>query len=704
MNMRTSSAIGFTVLLTLLFAVNSCKRQFDEPPQFVAPDIQANTSIRQVKAQFFTSGQIRPIDQDLVIRGIVVADDRSGNFFKTLTIQDTSGAIAIRMDGANLFTQYPIGREVFVKLRGLFVGDFARLIQIGGGIDNSDPTRPEVAPIASTLFDRYLVRGSFNNVVAPRVVTINDLNDDLQNMYIQINDVEFQSADTAQPWANVVTRQSVNRTLRTCTGQTLIVRSSGFANFASQLTPTGRGSIRGIYTVFNTTRQFVIRNTDTAEIKMNGLRCGQGPTTLINTADLRALYPGAATITPEGRRITGVVISDRSTSNINNQNIILQQGTNLTGIVIRFAAAHTFNLGDSLDVNISSLELSEFNGLLQVNNVPVSNASVRATGRSITPRTATITQINTNFEAWESTLVRIQNASLTGGTGGAYSGSVTVSDGATITLFTSTSATFASQTYPPNAASLTGYLGQFGTTRQIAIRNPGAPLNDVVAGTGGGGGGGGGGTGLPLTTSPYTQNFNNIASGLPQGIFARIGATENSIGTGDMPTVNGLAATAWNNLTAGLKNFASATGLTATSTEAEQSASSNRALGLRQTSNISYDSGAAFVFLLDNTVGKSNFQLSFLLQSLDNTVGRTTVWRMDYGLGDNPSTFTVLTTSPASLSTGPSFSSTPVTVSLPAAINNQNQKVWIRIVTLLKTTGSGNRPSTAIDDVQLTWN
>lgn len=702
MNMRISSVLSMLFLCTLLFTVNSCKRQFDEPPQFVAPDIQANTSIRQLKAQFYTAGQIRPVDQDLIIRGIVVADDRSGNFYKTLTIQDTSGAIAIRMDGTNLFTQYPIGREVFVNMRGLFVGDFARLVQIGGGIDNSDPTRPEVAPIASTLFDRYMVRGSFNNVVAPRVVTINELNDDLQNMYIQINDVEFQNADTAQPWANVVTRQSVNRTLRTCTGQTLIVRSSGYSNFASQLTPTGKGRIRGIYTVFNSTRQFVIRNTDTSEIQMSGLRCGQGPTTLINTADLRALYPGTSTVTPDGRRITGIVISDRSTSNINNQNIVLQQGNNLAGIVVRFAAAHTFSLGDSLDVNISSLELSEFNGLMQVNNVPLSNASVRATGRSITPRTATIAQINTNFEAWESTLVRIQNANLSGGSSGTYSGSVTVNDGATVTLFTTTSATFASQTYPPNAASLTGYLGQFGATRQIAIRNPGAPLNDVVAGTGGGGGGA---AGLPLTTSPYTQNFNAIASGLPQGISVRTGSTNAVLGTEAALTAT---ATEWANVSGAFKNFASAEGLTAAADAPTQQASPNRALGLRQTASFG-NPGGSFVFMLDNTTSRSNFQFSFKLMSLDPTITRVTTWLVDYGVGDNPTTFTPVTTSPATIVTNNVFGVTNVSCTLPAALNNQGQKVWIRIVTLtasdlIPPNTSGSRPSSAIDDVQLSWN
>ena len=98
--------------------------------------------------------------------------------------------------------------------------------------------------------------------------------------------------------------------------------------------------------------------------------------------------------------------------------------------------------------------------------------------------------------------------------------------------------------------------------------------------------------------------------------------------------------------------------------------------------------------------------MSFLFQSLDATPGgRTATWRVEYGLGDNPSSFTTVTTAPATLTTNVgTFSSTPVTVNFGTALNNLSQKVWIRIVTLTATTGSNNRPSTAIDDLQLTWN
>ena len=210
-----------------------------------------------------------------------------------------------------------------------------------------------------------------------------------------------------------------------------------------------------------------------------------------------------------------------------------------------------------------------------------------------------------------------------------------------------------------------------------------------------------------MTNSPFLLNFNNIASGYPQGVSIKSGATATSLGTSDLGIYNagsgGLAnGTQWNQTGGGVKNFASAVGLTSTSDSATQANHADRALGVRQVS--ATDAGVAFTFQLDNTTGKSNFNLSFLLQSLDASVGRTVNWTVQYGIGDNPSSFTTVTTTPGALSTGPTFGSTAVTANFGSALNNLNQKVWIRIVTLGGSSGTGNRPSTAVDNFQLTWN
>lgn len=701
-NYKTYSWImmaGFVLLTSLV--ITSCKREYTDPPVIGAPDIVANITIRDVKARY-SSGMPVEITDDAIIEGIVSCDDRSGNYYQQIAIQDATGGVLLRLAGNNHFNNYPVGRKIFVKLKGLYLGQYNGTLQFGGGIDAPFAAAGGVTLLASNLQDQHIIKGALNQPLVPKVVNVSQLTTNLQDEHvstlIKLVGFEFASTELGKNYAD--DGFSGNRTIQGCSNPStnrIILRTSNFSNFATVAVPQGNGDIIGIYSFFGSTKQFTIR--DTTDVMFNGPRCGSGPTTLMNTADVRALYTGTTTFAPLGRRITGVVISDRSTNNINSQNIFIQQGNNLSGILVRFDAPHSFNLGDSLNINISGQEISTFNALLQLNNVPLGYASVVGTGKTITPRNATIAEINTNFSTWESTLVKISNiTSMTGGTGGNYSGSVTLNDGSgTLTLFTSSSATFASTPRPSAATSLVGYLSPFNATKQIAIRG----LSDVVAGGGPPPGGG-----LPLTTSPYTQNFNNIASGLPQGIYVKIGATSTSLATGDMPPYgSGLGTpTAWNQTSAGLKNFASATGLTATSDATAQGASANRALGIRQTGTTGYDPGSAYVLLLDNTTGKSNFQLSFALQSLDNSIGRTTTWVVDYGIGDSPSTFTTVSTTPSSITTSNAFGSTTVNVNFGSSLNNQSQKVWIRIVTLSATTGSGSRASTGLDDVSLTWN
>ena len=700
MNRKKTGLGGLLAILAVSLVIVSCKKKFDDPPPTGAPDIVANTTIRDLKARLTTTGSIVAITDDVVIEGVVSCDDRSGNFYQQIAIQDSTGGILLRLAGNNLFNNYPVGRQVFVKCNGLYLGEYGRMIQLGGGVEAGGGG---VTLLAVNLQDEHLIKGALNQPLVPKVVNVADLTTTLQDPYVntlvKLQNFEFAAGELGKNYADA--DQSGNRIIQGCSNpgtNRLTLRTSNYANFATFPVAQGNGDIIGVYSIFNNTKQFTIR--DTTDVRFTNPRCGAGPTTLMNTADLRALFTGTTTNAPNGRRITGVVISDRTTNNLNAQNIYLQQGNGLAGILVRFDAAHSFNLGDSVDVNVSGMELSEFNALLQLNNVPLGYASVVGTGKTITPRVATIAQVNTNFETWESTLIKINNVtSMTGGTGGNYSGNVTMDDGTgSLILFTSSGATFATSPRPSAATSVTGYLTPFNATKEISIRG----LPDVA----GGSGGGGGSTGLPLTTSPYTQNFDNIGTGLPQGIFVKSNASATSVGTTDMavyPTTGLGTATAWSQTSGGVKNFASAIGLTATSDATAQSASTNRALGIRQTSSIG-DPGAAYVLLLDNTTGKTNFQLSFALQSLDNSIGRTAIWQVDYGFGDSPASFTTATTTPASLTTSNTFGSTNVTVNFGAALNNNSQKVWIRIVTLNATTGSGSRPSTALDNVSLSWN
>lgn len=492
----------FPILLLAATAilVPSCvDLNFDEPPlEGEDPGLTATTTIAQLKSRLITPGSFVAIEDDVIIKGVVVADDRSGNFFNSFILQDETGGIDVRISISNAYNFFPIGRELYIKCQGLVLGDNSGVIQLGG-YTYTQTGAVRLGNIVNT--GAFIFRSKKVGEPAPKVRTINALVGGDITTLVKLENVEFVPADTAELFADAVGLRTLNRTIQDCNGNTIVVRTSGFATFAVDVTPKGKGSITGIYTVFGTTKQLIIR--ELSDVQMNDARCGGGGGPVgdvITIASLRSLFAGGATSGPMGKSIEGVVISDRATASIDTRNIVLQDATG--GIVVRFTAAHNFALGEKVEVSVAGVELSEFRGLLQVNNTPAGSAVSKGPSALPTPRTATVAQMNANAEAWESTLVKIDNATLSGGTGGTYSGNVTTNDGTGSTvIFTRSASTFAAQTFPTGTVSVTAIVSQFDTP-QLIIRAP----SDVT--------GGGGGV-EPLSVAQVRALFSGTTTNVP---------------------------------------------------------------------------------------------------------------------------------------------------------------------------------------------
>ncbi|MFN8154407.1 MAG: DUF5689 domain-containing protein [Bacteroidia bacterium] len=484
-NKYSKHLLSLLLLALVSFNFTACRdEEFDEPPiNGTNPNLTVNMTIDSLKKLYSDSiisfNKIITIDSNWVISGVVTADDKSGNFYKTMVIEDATAGISIRLDQGDFYTQYPIGRRVYVKLKGLVMGDYGNLIQLGGYIDNTGTT-PSAAPIPQALIPNYIVGGEWNQNLTPSKVTMNDLfnTDKWQNRLVEIENVEFAPGDTAQPFADAVLLTSVNHDLNDCNGNTIIVRTSGYSNFATKLTPTGKGTIKGIFSIYTSDLQLILRDSLDAT-GMDSIRCnGSGGTpTLINISDLRNLYSGSTINSLGNYYIQGVVISDRTNSNLNGKNLFIQDNTG--GICVRFSSNHTFNLGDSLYINLAGQNMGAFNGLLQVGtntpNVPNANATILATGKTVTPTIVTANQITTNMAgngSLESSLVKVVGCTLSSGTGATtYSGSLTLNDATgTTVVYTYSSATFSGTTFPTGTVSVTGILGDFNGA-QILMRS-----------------------------------------------------------------------------------------------------------------------------------------------------------------------------------------------------------------------------------------
>ncbi len=266
-------ASPFVALLFLAVSFFSCIHEdFDQPPVGGdGQDIPTNTTIQALKGFHVTPKGFDLITDDLVIGGVVVMDDRSGNYYKTIVIQDSTGGIEVKFSNGYLYNRYPVGRKIYIKCKGLMLTDYNGLIQMVGGRVIENGQSSDIG-IIENQERTQIVRGFLGAAPTPKRVTISQMNASLVSTLITLENVEFVKADTAQTWADAPSQTSLNRTIENCNGAQLLVRTSGFSNFAIQKTPRGKGTITGVLGIYNTDYQLYIR--DLNDVAMDSLRCG----------------------------------------------------------------------------------------------------------------------------------------------------------------------------------------------------------------------------------------------------------------------------------------------------------------------------------------------------------------------------------------------------------------------------------------------
>ncbi|MBS1753184.1 MAG: choice-of-anchor J domain-containing protein [Ferruginibacter sp.] len=257
-----------TVVLMAVTAItfSACKKNFDNPPGAADPAIVANTTIQALKAMHTTAGAYDVITSDIIISGVVVANDKSGNLYKQLYIQDATGGLQILLDANSLYGTYPVGRKIFIKCKDLCISDYNKTMELGikatvGGL-------PSLEGIPANLISKYVMGGSLNNPVTPTPVTLaqlggtssTNMQDPYIGMLVQLDNFAFNNINATYSDTSVY-KTTQNLDLKNCSGDAIIVRTSAYANFAGQRVAQGRGKLTAIYTVFGNTKQFIIRDT-----------------------------------------------------------------------------------------------------------------------------------------------------------------------------------------------------------------------------------------------------------------------------------------------------------------------------------------------------------------------------------------------------------------------------------------------------------
>ena len=213
------------------------------------------------------------IENDWALRGIITASDKKdGNLYKEAFIQDGTTGLRMLFDATSGLY---IGDSVTVNVKGLYLGDYGNFIQMGSEpyVDNSGSTR-----VSGFNMDKQILKLSLGNPTYPQTATITQIKSSAWlGKLVKLENVQFEDNETGKTWADATADPpaSANRYLEDCTGKSVIVRTSGYASFAGETLPAGKGSMVGIVTVFNSDYQVLVR--DYAEVDMAAERCGYVP-------------------------------------------------------------------------------------------------------------------------------------------------------------------------------------------------------------------------------------------------------------------------------------------------------------------------------------------------------------------------------------------------------------------------------------------
>lgn len=251
-------------LVVMLTSLTSCVDHIFDVPPFYIPVYNgtATHTILQLKTQIYT-GSLTQITTDVIITGIVVANDQSGNIYKTIVIQDGTAAIEVKLDKTSLYNEYKVGQRVYIECKNLYIGTYGGLIQLGDIYNGAIGRLPEVK-IAAHLFKQGLPMHE-NVPAALEISSATALTNDKLSMLVTLKNVSFNEA--GQVYAKPTSEQTTNtsRTIKFSDNSTIIAYNSPYANFQGRIMPSGTGNVTGILSKYNSTWQFLIR--DSTDVK-----------------------------------------------------------------------------------------------------------------------------------------------------------------------------------------------------------------------------------------------------------------------------------------------------------------------------------------------------------------------------------------------------------------------------------------------------
>ena len=224
----------------------------------------------EIETDYRLGVSYRQVTDSLQIKGIVTSSDAQGNIYNEIAIEDNTGAIIVSVAQNGLYGALPVGTEILLDLKDLYVGNYGLQAEIGVPTMNQKGLS-SIGRIKRATWEQHYKILSTGNKVVPTVFatgtnpTTWDIKKDGGKLGV-IRNVSFRSNDTKgvdSTYANANGGAgNVNWTLNEQDAKKVIVYNSNYADFANAKIPTGKVDITGIFKRFNDQWEIIIRTLD----------------------------------------------------------------------------------------------------------------------------------------------------------------------------------------------------------------------------------------------------------------------------------------------------------------------------------------------------------------------------------------------------------------------------------------------------------
>ena len=260
------------IALLTAFAITSCVKDDD----YDIPDPNGKKPLPDYSGQVVSfanvltkvTASVATYTADEAIEGYVISSDEGGNFYRKIYIQnaDKNQGLSVAIDKSGLYTEFPVGAKVQLRLKDLTTQLNNSAIEVGHGTYTAKSGRVSVGTMAEAIYKKHLFDTGERKTVAELAKVSNSIQEVSTEAHVDqlitLKGVHFPTdavGKTLYDKSNAL-GGATNYKLTDANGKTIIFRTSSYAKFKDEKVPAGEVEVTGVLTKFNKDYQFMISN------------------------------------------------------------------------------------------------------------------------------------------------------------------------------------------------------------------------------------------------------------------------------------------------------------------------------------------------------------------------------------------------------------------------------------------------------------